>query len=490
MNQKQQNFGDLQFICERVVWYSKQKPEDLIQYFQQNKMDALYSIPDKKRGMIICGRDASERFYRIAERHLKSRIKEKNKTNLDEFVKALKEEFSRIFLKSGDDVTETNMDRMITTAYRSISRKFEPQIHYIPCAVFSSSGTECFDIGPVSFLHKSKFESTYGYEINQLRVQLKDRHQELCATAIVDGFSANRIATEDQSQQLADHMVDGLLSTFGSYEWIAVVTISKCSAEVSYNRAVSTTKTALNILKILLGGEFTYRVRTGNDHGGFSKSARLTRKENGKLEISLTTSSSGNVPGDNWLKILNANAAYHFGLASKVLELSLGFSDPPPLCSRFIDALSWFGDAVSEQSHAAKIIKFVTSIERITGTGIEKDDDGIERRVTDIVINRSAILYSVATGETIADSINKVTDIYDCRSNLVHGSLSPFDKSCASYAHKAADISRMVLLAGLDYFFSLGIDAFSMNQKNLKAEYKSLEAIYRQPPGEAEEKTL
>jgi len=452
-----------------------------MQCFQHHRMDALYSIPDKRRGMIICGRDASERFYNIAERHLSSQKEEKNKTNLDEFVKKLKEEFSRRFLQIVEEITEKNMDRMISTAYRRISREFEPLIHYIPCAIFFSRTIESFEIGPVSFLHKTKFESTYGDEIDQLRIQIKEQHREHCASAIADGFPANRIATEEQSQQLADYLVDGLLSSFGNYEWIAVVTISKCNEKVSYSRAISVTKTALNILKLLLGGEFTYRIKTGKDHGEFSKSARLTRKENGKLEISLASAPSGNVVGDEWLEILSTNAAYHFGLATKVLELSLGFSDPPPLCTRFIDALSWYGDAVSEQSHAAKIVKFVSSIERITGTGIEMDDDGRERGVTEIVTNRSSILHSIATGEPLADSIPKVSNIYECRSNLVHGSLSPFDESCVSYAHKAGEISRMILLAGLDYFFSLGIDDLSMNQKQLKKKYKDLEAMYRPP---------
>ena len=478
MNKRQQNFADLNFICERVVWYLKQKPEDLMEYFRTHKMDALYSIPDQKRGMIICGREASEKFFDIAKRHLSSQKEEKNKTNLDAFVTKLKEEFSRRFVQDGEDITEVNMDRMISTAYRSLSRDFKPLTHYIPCSVFSSTSVKKFNIGPVIFLCKAEFESNYGDEIERLRIQIKEQHREHFASAIAKGFPAERVATDDQSQQLADHLVEGLLSSFGNYEWIAVVEIPKCNEKVSYNRAISATKMALNILKLILGSEFTYRIRTGIDHGESPTSARLTRKEDGKLEISLSRSASGNVVGDEWLDILHNQASYYFGLATKVLELSIGFSDPPPLCTRFIDALSWYGDAVSERSYAAKIVKFVTSIERITGTGIEKDDDGRERTVTEIVTNRSSILHSITTGETPSESKLKVSDIYECRSNLVHGSLSPFDESCVAYAHKAGDISRMVLLAGLDYFSWLGLDDLSISQKRLKSNYKTLEAKY------------
>lgn len=480
MNKKQQNFADLNFICEKVVWYLKQQPRDLIEYFKTHRMDALYSIPDKKRGAIICGREASERFYNIAERHLSSQREEKNKSDLDEFVKKLKEEFSRRFLQEGEEITEKNMDRMISTAYRSLSREFKLFIHYIPCSIFSSGALKKFDIGPVCFLHKSEFDSTYGDEINGLRIQFKEQHREQCNSAIVSGLSLHNIATEEQSQHLAEHFVDGLQSFYENYEWVAVVEIPTCNEKISYNRALAATKMALNILKLLLGGEYTYRIRTGVDHGESPTSAKLMR-EDGKLKIALSRSASGNVIGDAWLNVLMDNASYHFGLATKVLELSIGFSDPPPLCARFIDSLSWYGDAVSERSYAAKIVKFMTSIERITGTGIEKDDDGRERGVTEIVTNRSSILYSIATGEDIEKSKLKVSDIYECRSNLVHGSLSPFDESCVAYSHKAADISRMVLLAGLDYCFSLGVDDPSNSLNQLKKHYRTLEARYKQP---------
>ncbi|HEY8036357.1 MAG TPA: hypothetical protein VIF37_12320 [Methylobacter sp.] len=477
MTKKQQNLDDLRFIYEKVDWYLKQKPEDLIRYFQEHRMDSLYSIPDKKLGMIICGREASEKFYNIAERYLGSQTEGKNKTNLDEFVKKLKEEFSRRFLQNSEEINDSKAEKMLSTAYKSMSREFKQLTHYIPCAIFFSRTIDSFEIGPISFLHKTKFESIYGDEIDQLRIQIKDEHREHCAKAIADGFPADRIATEEQSQQLAERLVGGLLSSFENWEWIAVVTISECNEKISYTKAISVTKTALNILKLLFGSEFADQIRTEKDYGESSKSARLTRIESGKLEISLSSTAGGNVIGDKWLEILSTEAGYYFDLATKTLKLSLEFSDLPPLCARFIDALSWYGDAVSEQSYAAKIVKFVTSIERITGTGIEKDAEGNERGVTDIVTNRSSILYSLATDEPLADSKLKVSTIYKWRSDLVHGSLSPFDESCVSYAHKTGEISRMVLLAGLDYFFSLD-ESLSKNPKQLKEKYKELEAMY------------
>ena len=472
---KQQNLDDMRFIYDKVGWYLNQNHEDLMVYFQEHKMDSLYNIPHPKLGKIICGREASEKFYNIAERYLSSQKEGKNKSNLDEFVKKLKEEFTRRFLQNGEEINESKVEKMISTAYKSMSREFTQLTHYIPCAIFFSRTIDSFNIGPINFLHKTKFESTYADEIEQLRIQIKEQHQEHCAEAIIKGFPSHNIATEEQSQQLAEELVEGLLSAFENWEWIAVVTIPECNEKISYTKAISSTKTALNILKLLLGSEFTDQIRTEKDYGESPKSAKLTRNENGKLEISLSSTVGGNVIGSDWLDVLNAKSGYYFDLTTKALQLSLEFNDTPPLCARFIDALSWYGDAVYEQSYAAKIVKFVTSIERITGTGIETGDDGKERGVTDIVTSRSSIFYSFATDESLTDSLEKVKKIYDCRSSLVHGSISPFDKSCISYAHKAGEISRMVLLVGLDYFFSLS-DDLSLSEKQLKKKYKELEA--------------
>jgi len=474
MNKNQPNFDEFKFICSKAQWYLSQNPKDLQRYFQQHKIDSLYFIQHKKRGLIFYGREASERFYNIAERYLNSRKDEKAKTNLNEFIDEIKKEFTRRFIDLGEDVTDRNMNRMINTAYKKMSRKFEHLTHYIPCEIFVSKSIDEFTVGPIKFLHKRIFEASFKDEIEHLRELIKEQHQERCAQAVAEGYPSSIIATETQSQELANSLVDGLNSSFQNYEWIGVVSIPECDENVSYDKAFFAIKTALNILKLLIGGQHTDQVRTGKDPGDVIRFAKLTRKNDGKLDISLSFGSGGNVVGDKWLDILNTEAAHYFHLATKLLGIWLSSNTPPPLCVRYIDALSWYGDAVSERAQAAKIIKFVSSIERLTGTGIEG-----ERRVTEIVTNRASILYSIATGEPLTESREKVSRIYNCRSDLVHGSLSPFDRSCISYARRAGEISRMVLLIGLDYFFSLGIEDTSNNLKQLKLKYKELESKYK-----------
>ena len=253
MNKKQLDFHDLNFIYEKVIWYLEQKPAELMEYFQKHHADSLYTIQDKKLGLLICGREASEKFYDIAKRHLSSQKQAKNKINLDDFAIKIKEEFSRKFLQNGEDRTENNVEKMINSAFRSISKDFEELIHYIPCSIFVATSIKSFEIGPVLFLQKSEFKSTCGDEIDSLRFQIKEDHQKDCAAALLRGYPANIIGTEKDSEELANYLVDGLQNAYEFYDWIAIVKILRSNESVSYDKAIFVTKAALNILKLMYG---------------------------------------------------------------------------------------------------------------------------------------------------------------------------------------------------------------------------------------------
>jgi Apea-like HEPN len=201
-------------------------------------------------------------------------------------------------------------------------------------------------------------------------------------------------------------------------------------------------------------------------------SAQLFRGKNGKLNISTSRMSRGKPIGDEWLEILESDYGDYLMALSQAIELLTFFKTLPPLWERFLDALTWYGDAVAESSEAAKIIKFVSAIERMTGTGKETSP---ERRVTDIIVSRASILYRNISGQKLIDSIRRVEDIYDQRSNLVHGSLSPQDEVCTKDAIEAEYLTRFILLAGFDFFDYLDLADTTVTQKKLKLAYIELE---------------
>jgi hypothetical protein len=64
-----------------------------------------------------------------------------------------------------------------------------------------------------------------------------------------------------------------------------------------------------------------------------------------------------------------------------------------------------------------------------------------------------------------------IDEVYTCRSDLVHGSLSPFDGRVFAMVSKAEQISRQVLLRGLEFFNALGLETPNYSVNKLKEDY-------------------
>jgi hypothetical protein len=476
MTDAELNERDVHFIRERVLKYLKatQDPNTLMKYISEQGLDALYHIPDSKIGMIIIGREASQRMVDIARRFLSGQPREKRKTTPSKFAEKLEVEFSLRFIRGYEEATEVNINAMIAAAFDACATEHEAIRHFIPCAIILGQSAPRFSVGPVTFVQKVEFFATHKDDIEALRADIRERHLKLSQESAARAMPANVPSNDADSQECADHLVDGFVSFFEEFQWVAIVDISECDASVSYDRALFLTRSALNIIKLLLGARYTHRLRTAEDRGHSHEAARLKRGSDGKLGVSLSYTPKDNVGGENWQEMMRQCGRF-FTNACRVLELCADFADAPPLCTRFVDALSWYGDATTEHSPAAKIIKFVTAIEGITRTGFERDEFGNKRGVTKVVTLRAGIVHSMVTEGKLDDSMPQVSAIYGCRSGLVHGSTSPFDDIIAETVPKAAEMARFILLGGLDYFCHLGIEDMEFNPEELSRRYRLLE---------------
>ena len=481
MSQSEQNINDVQFILNQVEWFLAKPPEELMSYFKEHKLDALYSLAHPKgKGMLICGYEAYQRFNILAERFLSSQKDKAVNVHLPEYAKAIRAEFVRRFIEEPKAVVDRrNVDRMLSSAYRCISKEFDTVIHYIPCSIFRSNDPAEFEVGPVDFVHKFKFEELYGEKIEAQRAILAKKHQERCQEAIRSGTPADRGATPAQSEGLANHLVDNLKDFFSRFDWIAVVKIGKCDSYTSRKRALLVVEGALNILKLLLSQRYSDKLGTAYKPSLQTHIATLTRSSDNSLNISVSKRYGGNMPGDNWGEVISKQGRYFFETAARTLDCLIDPERSTHLKQRFLDALAWYGDAVSENSPAAQVVKYVSAIERMTGTGIEHDEQGNERGVTKIVTRRSTIFYHHASDKTYESCKTEISKIYNCRSNLVHGSISPFDESVSEMAYRAEQVARLILLGGLDFFNCLGLDNSDISVKDLKRSYLDFEKRFQ-----------
>ncbi len=81
--------------------------------------------------------------------------------------------------------------------------------------------------------------------------------------------------------------------------------------------------------------------------------------------------------------------------------------------------------------------------------------DSPKKNITELVINRSAILHHFPEGRQLEDSIAVFKEIYDYRSKLLHGTISPWDGKIPSIAEKAGEATRLVLLTGFNFYSAM-----------------------------------
>lgn len=477
MSQNKKNLEDVNFITEQIIFFLglADKPGELRRHFEANRMDAFCSLRHPQRGMLICGSEANNRFYAIARRWLSSRKDKESRTRLEDFVDAIKKFYVQRFLVEEAAIDDRNIQKMLSSAYKSIDRERVSLTHFIPCALFSDTEPKAFQVGPVEFLCKSEFLARYHDQLEACRVRIKEQNQQMVKEHVAKGFPKERAMTEQQSEDLGNRLVDSAQGFFYSHSWVAVVSIDASDEKVSRQKALYAVNGALNVLKLLIGRSHTDRIRVAYAPGTARKSAAITQSTGGNLEISSASAWDGNSLGEGWHQILANHGRYHFEHAATALTLSMSFDHIPYLVVRFMDALRWYGDAVSEADPAYQIVKYISALERLTGTGLERNNDGTERGVTEIVTSRSAVLYGDADGVSYSESQQIIKKLYGVRSDLLHGSMSPFDNSISLHTANAEKVVRSVLLIGLDFYVQVGLGNYDITETKLKQAFLTLE---------------
>ncbi len=123
-----------------------------------------------------------------------------------------------------------------------------------------------------------------------------------------------------------------------------------------------------------------------------------------------------------------------------------------------------YGQAFAEVSPGIKVVKFMSAIERLTLTGEIED-------ITTCVTHRAGILI---WGYWQENHLADLSKLYDLRSRLVHGEVSPSDREISGAAIKLSRLCRKVILAAVRLFDEVGIADEAVNYKALRKKYELL----------------
>jgi Apea-like HEPN len=352
----------------------------------------------------------------------------------------LKYEITNRLIDNLTKITLPVVEKAFASAFKEAAKSRTDSRHFIPCRLTLNADPDSFTIGPVKF-HSAKSFRQIG---------------EPLVSKVIEHRKGNK----------SSFMKKGIFNYYANFSSVADVTIINCDEEIGQERATLAVNAALDFLHLRIGHHHSRKMVVGGpglseDNRGYIKvvggQTKLTYSMGSTLAVGFESrwaESLDTMGWDTWMVS-----------AGKAIETITNPSIIRPLGLRFVDAASWHGQGIREISPAAAIVKSVTALERLVIT---------EKSTTEIVSERcAAIRHHPTEGPALDILIAELKDIYDLRSRLVHGSLSPFDPEVRSRKNQVLEVVEKTLVAGLDFFdVNGGLDR-PLTPKQLKVELEN-----------------
>jgi hypothetical protein len=419
---------DYQFIFEELCRFVNLDLGDLKKHYQAHPEDRLHNVPRPNGGNLLISQAGTERFSQIAKRGLEAMGSEGKKHNIQEIVKFLKKEFVGRLLTSPETITEENAHDIFDFVIKELSGKFEELDHFVPCSLVAHKIPRHFSIGPVRFVLKEDFFKQHDSEL-----QAEDKVR----------FS-------------------WLQEFFSQFMWVASVRVPASDTAISTLRAHTVIQNALDLI---IGFPRAARVRQGYSLGGPEYSAQL-RRDSQRFLIGWNSRMQDAVVADDWHSHFSQWDVWK--IAEKIIELNLTSWDPlPELQQRFLDALTWHGEAVSEPTAKGRLLKFWAAIERAVSTRVSAD-----------VTRRAALLHSRTPQEFDAKFL-KCQKLYSIRSSLIHGGKTHNIQRLETDALKIEQVSRDVIITS-SYLLQNLTNEGRASREGLEQEFTRLDSIVKQ----------
>ena len=417
------------FMALEQKWFStKEFPEELREAF-------LWEIPHPtdKTNKLTVGRQAIARLESLTATALR-RAGIERQIDLLAMRMPLGTILFRKFVLEKRPLDTKNIDRALSEVAKLAQRSITSRTHFIPCHLMHSEEPSEFTIGPIRFMSQKAFRSHVAAVICQ-----------------------------DRSSYRGDHWLRRHCAQYyRNFGWIAEVTIPGCDEKTSERLATAAVTSALDCLHILFSARHSARMTVGGPAVNHDRSARVKLVDT-KLSFSASIGSLGEVAfPDDWASALERPdyrlLLHLFGIA---LESAVDPRLDRPLSERFLDAAQWFGEAVRESSGAAKVIKYVTALERLVMTD-EKDD------ITSQVAARVSAICMDPDDPGSRDRLRRDAErSYSLRSKLAHGSLSPKSDQVVEGVRLGAELCELTLVNTLAAFGSQGLRAEKLTRADV-----------------------
>lgn len=406
--QDAQDEVDYDFILAELERVNTAAPEEVLAHYRANPTDGLYSFHTPSGQLVNFTRAGYHRLLQIVERRLGASAVLRHRFTNESLVKHLR---TGVFARASDgSLARTDPATLFNAAMASAQETHREITHFIPCAVAAHATPPRFSIGPVIFHRQELF---WCAAEPQIRKQITG------------------------SQEIAESFLSDLKSFYGSYWWVAEIRVPLCDPKLSWVRATRIVQKCLDLLKLRMGSARAARIHQAYDTATPHDVSHL-RKIGDDFDFSVGGAKMHDaVLNDDWFGQITADPTWK--IAESLIQAYWdGWEQAPSeLRQRFLDAMSWHSDAVSESDVTAQIVKYWTAIERVAT--LRRDDN---------VKKNAAILLS-DTAEEFAAASEKTLRLYRCRNSIVHGSARRGDEELIQCARESEDVSQRTIFSYL-----------------------------------------
>jgi hypothetical protein len=431
------DFSDYEFVAQEVERLLKLEPRELLTYFAEHPEDGLCALPRPGGGDLPFTLEGERRFHQIALRGLHAMGTAAQRHYLPEVVRALKFEFVSRQSRSAS-ITDENAHDLFEASVSGLTAAYTPLVHFIPCCIVVHTQPPRFKIGPVNFVLRDIF--------------FKENNSALLES---QGSAGGSQGSYDEVQRF-----------FSRFRWVATVPMGACDPTVSKDGARKFVQLALDVFKLFIGSARAAGVRQGHDHTAPVETANLVSHPE-RFSFSWGRKMYDAVVVDDWYDIMSKWEAWTLAELA-IEEYFQAWGDVAEPYQRFLDALTWHGEAVSDPEPQSRLVKFWIAIERTVS--LRSNDD----------VTLKAALLSSKHGMDFQNQFKKCQRLCGKRSSIIHGSALRESDQFIPDALAVEALSRTVISS---YLFLLD----NMRRKGevsvegLKAEFNQLRTQFGSP---------
>jgi hypothetical protein len=389
---------------------------------------------------MLCGLSAYRKVQELAADALR-RAGLENRVQLETATKMLGQALVTRFLVEKRPLEIREVERALGTVGKRVKWVCSTQTHFVPCHLLYIQNPDEFRIGPVVFRTQRSFRQR-----------------------ILEGAKSSLAAPDERHRQWHRESLGDATRYYRSFKWVAEVTIEDCEPEVSKRHAWRTVTAAVDSIHLIFGAGYTDRLRIGGPRIKRDSRAAVTLDQAGLLHTTLAHLGLGQVNfSEGWWSDAQERSEVRLliDVCGAAIESAANPDLQRPLARRFLDAALWFGEGAREDIPAAAVVKYVTALERMVMTE-EKDEIG-----TLLSTRIAALCFDPSVPGDRARWIAESKELYDLRSKLVHGSMSPNAPEIYAGLGLGAKIARFALLSALQVFREAGMRAEDSSQKRL-----------------------